>query len=303
MGDLHNTVLHIVGDHGSLVGESTSTQFGRLESTNPVSILFAEPISQSHLFNDSVLRSNEQRFVSHFDFHLFYKQIPLLFSPLYSMKDFGVPTNGAINIYKNIVSVNRSCSQLSIPKAFCFCAMPIYKQVTNKLIASDFIFIKFVIATKNTMTGRGQFDCLTLNESDFLILSHAENGNDIQLVLQQKQNRNQTKTEYIALKKQNKILTFFVYIERLPQLRIPKIERDGMSVPLIDRLDYFKFEQCITRNYDIAQFKAKGSEFRDLFKTTNNKLPPVVFKNINYTKALLRELKPNGINLRLCKCK
>ncbi len=74
-----------------------------------------------------------------------------------------------------------------------------------------------------------------------------------------------------------------------------------MKVPLIERLDYFKFEQCLTREYDIKSFKIHAVEFKEQFKNTNNDLPPVIFTNMEYTKSLLREQKQ--INLRVCKCK
>ena len=47
--DLGTRVLHIVADHGSLVGASTSTQLGRWEVANHVSLLFApnHPITSS----------------------------------------------------------------------------------------------------------------------------------------------------------------------------------------------------------------------------------------------------------------
>merc|ERR550525_27074 len=113
--------------------------------------------------------------------------------------------------------------------------------------------------------------------------------------------------ERVKMKEENRILSYFVYVERERNedgetvMKIPNLERDGMKVPLIERLDYFKFETCITREYDILPFKQPDSEFFDQFKNTNHDLPPVVFKNIIFTQSLLREV--DQLHLRLCKCK
>ena len=135
-------------------------------------------------------------------------------------------------------------------------------------------------------------------------MSEFEHG-DVQIVVQRTL-RDLDEAQREALRRQNRVLTYFAYVEREGQgrdakLSFPTLERDGMRVPLIERLDYFKFEECITRKYDIAPFKEKGSEFAQLFRNTNNALPPVVFVDTEHTKALLREVQQ--INLRLCKCK
>ena len=110
---------------------------------------------------------------------------------------------------------------------------------------------------------------------------------------------------WLVLRQKQSDLAYFVSIEQSKrgELRIPMADRDGMDVPVIDRLDLFSAEKCITRNYDVAHIKAMGSEFAALFRKTNNNLPPVVFADANQTKALARKLKPKAFNLRLCKCK
>merc|ERR1711879_322542 len=158
-------------------------------------------------------------------------------------------------------------------------------------------------------TGNGKYGCLELDAADFKVITHLEHGldggdGDVELVLQQQILRGDgmSAAERARMKEENRILSYFVYVERERNgngemmLKIPNLERDGMKVPLIERLDYFKFETCITREYDILPFKQPDSEFFDQFKNTNNDLPPVVFKNINFTHSLLREI--DQINLR-----
>eukprot|EP01083_Nonionella_stella_P076151 207362_1 len=325
--DFSNTIFHIIGDHGSLVGTSTSTQFGRWEASNPISLMFV-PLNLFPADNMDILRANQQRFVTHYDFHVFFKQIPLLFTDLYgshALEDIewineSLPvqpmepkrtrhrmTKMYRNIYSEVVDVNRTCAEIDAPKGFCFCDIPMDVAITPELIERDAHLIDYAVNTINNLTGNGKYDCEVLDPSQFTVTTHLEHVHthgDIQLVLQQISDATQTSDEYQNALRKNKVLSYMAYIEsdnkKDMKLQIPDVDRDGMMVPLIERLDYFKFEQCITREYDIVSFK-KDDEFKEQFEDTNNDLPPVMFANMNYTKALLRKQQP--FNLRLCKCK
>ena len=68
--DLERTAIHIVGDHGSLVGNSLSNLYGQFEMRNPVSIVLPKWLRDAGHLSDTDwahLHSNQQRLVSHHD--------------------------------------------------------------------------------------------------------------------------------------------------------------------------------------------------------------------------------------------
>eukprot|EP01083_Nonionella_stella_P017258 48240_1 len=301
--DKFNTVVHIVSDHGSLIGRSLRNNvFTKWEMKNPVSIMLI-PKTLSVIDID-VLKQNEQRMVNHYDMHLFYKQ--LLYELSHKSMDYKKDIEDTLprdddgfilseyDLMHGLVAVNRSCHKKN--DMWCFC------NVMRSLPLSDIShmrqYVTLSINTINNLTGNGEYDCRRLDPSDFKITFYMEmesvNGKNVEIVIEYiMTNEREANTR----RNSNTLLSFAVriHINRLNQMTIPTILHGGGDIPDIMRTDYFKYENCITTDYDSTHYVNRT--------IVTNLLccgEPVLI-NKNNMVSLLQKREP--YNLRLCKCK
>ena len=322
--DFDNTILHILGDHGCLVGDSTTTIYGRIEVKNPISILIIPKNKTIIQKFDKYLTINQQRMVTHYDFHRFYKTIPLLFvengekenliyKDLYNVnyQNIGksLPKKNNLKLAQSIlteyISNNRSCD--GIDDGFCFCDTKKLIDINYNLNKEYYEKLMFLaINTINNLTGNGNWNCIKYDPFDFEIVLYLENDDktSIEIVIEKKHN-DINEDEYKSLKKKNKWLTFVVEYKRdnnKKTLFIPIIERSKWKIPAITRIDWFKYEDCLITHYN--PYHIFPSNKADIYHS-NSKRNPLdglhpVFKDYNLTRYVIASQKM--WNLRVCKC-
>eukprot|EP01083_Nonionella_stella_P298382 1012852_1 len=241
-----NTIVHIVGDHGCLVGDSTTNIYGRMEARNPVSILIVpKHIVMRHSLH-KYLHSNQQRLVTHYDFHRFYKSIPLLYSA-HEPQQYSAHSKGIMTEY---IARNRSCD--GVADGFCFCDTkhPIKIEHSNAEYFNEFVSI--AIDRMNDLTGNGQWNCITYDPSDFVVVLFLQNElkTSAEVVIE-KRHRTVDEDEYQLLKQKNRWLSFVVEFRMNKEtIEIPLVERSKWKIPAITRIDWFKYETCLITHYD-----------------------------------------------------
>ena len=114
--------------------------------------------------------------------------------------------------------------------------------------------------------------------------------------------------EYEKLKKENKLLSFLVYINldkdgKGDKFFIPVDKHSIGKLPKIMRIDFFKYEKCLTTKYQ--DYKNEFVKYNKYFVSyinnqfSDNVEPIFVDKNMT-----IKMLKQNDLwNLRVCKCK
>ncbi len=320
-----NTILHIIGDHGCLVGDSTTTIFGRIEVKNPISILIIPKNNVITQKFDKYLSVNQQRMVTHYDFHRFYKTLPLLFAEngslsslvyqdLYDVEYQNIgkslpQTRDNMKLAKSILTKyipnDRSCD--GIDEGFCFCDTKrslnidynLNKQYYDKLM-------DLTINTINNLTGNGNWKCMKYSPKDFVIVLHLENEKktNIEIVIEKKHD-NVDEIEYKLLKKNNRWLTFVAEIRTRRNendLYIPLIERSKWKIPAITRIDWFKYEDCLITHYNPYDIFPDDTANIISSNTRRNPLDGLhpIFKDYNLTRYVISSQAV--WNLRVCTC-
>ena len=148
--DKTNTILHILSDHGSMIGDSVTNLFGRWEISNPVSIMMIPKyLKKQRIVNIDMLKRNEQKMVTHFDLHLFYKELMVQFAQNtenMEINELTLPklSNGEI-LSKSIISTeiasDRDC--VGIANGFCFCDL--FQFVFSFYVFGVFDFVSMFI--------------------------------------------------------------------------------------------------------------------------------------------------------------
>lgn len=316
--DKTNTILHIISDHGSMIGDSVKNLYGRWEISNPVSIMILpKHLRESGIIDIDILRRNEQKLVNHFDLHLFYKELMLNMIKnddnnkwKQSVQDT-LPkfSNGEIlsqSILSTEIKSNRECT--GIANGFCFCDLFETKEITKNVLIEDRKYIELMINSINDLTGNGEWNCLKLDPDDFTVRLHMINsGGNIELIVEYKQ-FNLSDKEYEKMKKENRLLSYLVYIDLSHKddetlFEIPVDNHSIGKLPKIIRIDFFKYEKCLTTEYqDYKHEFAKYSNYfvRDVKHQFGDSVEPI-FVDKSMTIEMLQRRKL--WNLRLCKCK
>ena len=390
--DFDKTLLHLTADHGNLIGSFPSTQYGNWETKNPNSLMFFPKylVENELIFNGKYknniftinnlnnLYINQQRFITHYDIHFFWKYLIYKFinpkrnvirDNVWKLINDSLVSNSGNdddemkyeNIIENIISKDRNCkngiynnkADKSHTYLFCFCDMPTHipmslinngkynhdkdiyndndtqlqpltkkplapqKQTNNATEAKDYytqsqVLLNQTIERINYLTGNGEFDCKILDVNDFTVIEYLESEMLTYLLIEQGIQYGNVQ-KYNQLKKENRVLQYSVTFKQsrmwdnkikshVYRYDIPLAMRDDVRVPLIERTSYFKYEKCITNDYDLTPWKDKKTgEFADYLAKTNIHHPPVMFKNEQFTKQLMR--KVGKLSLRLCSCK
>ena len=322
--DFENTILHIVGDHGCLVGDSTTTIFGRMEVKNPISILIIPKNKTIIERFDKYLSINQQRMVTHYDFHRFYKTLPLLFiqngekddliyQDMYDLdfENIGISLPKkkkkklAASILTEEIPNDRSCD--GIDQGFCFCD-------TKQSLVIDYDLNKeyydklmdLTINTMNNLTGNGNWNCVKYLTQDFEIVLHLENDarTNIEIVIEKKHD-DMDVNEYKILKKNNRWLTFVAEIRTRKngkELFIPIIERSKWKIPAITRIDWFKYEKCLITHYN--PYDVFPDDKADVIASNKRRNPldglHPIFRDYNLTRFVIAT--QSVWNLRVCTC-
>eukprot|EP01083_Nonionella_stella_P084407 233644_1 len=284
--DKQNTIIHLIADHGTY---QRTGIYGELEARNPVSILIAPKAIAKAVNKNNNLYNNQQKMVTHFDMHLFYKE--LLYNLLANKKDdeynstiaaYLPRSNDGKILSQSIISTriksDRSCD--GIARGYCFCDSLAVKQPKHgKAI------MKVIISKINQMTGNGQYMCRKLNANDFEMTSHIV--------------AKRTKSKYITIQSRRSPLIYTA--EMLSNYTIPIVSRKvNLRVFKITRIDYFKYEACITTKYDPNIYSSMHSYFSNArYKEEGVAAEPTF---VNQT-LMARFLSNVSIwNLRLCNC-
>ena len=315
--DLTQTIIHLTSDHGNMIGDSLTSLYGQWEQNNPISILLLPKKkfpSNNNPFKNILkyLKFNQQRMITHYDMHLFWKQIPLLFikikylnknwnklskikwiyDTLPRVKNKNSYIKPARSIMNQYIENNRSCDE--IENGYCFCdplkglnINDLSLNINTGLIENDKKYIYKAIDKINKLTGNGKFNCIKYEINNFNVISHIirDNDNMIIISLQEKIGEKMKKFQFKKLRKENKILTFMITIKILNE--------NDFEIISIERLDYFKYEQCLINfSYD--------NIIKNTFNFTMSYNEPI-FKDYDMMKNLYKQT--NIFNLRLCRCK
>eukprot|EP01083_Nonionella_stella_P019190 53336_1 len=311
--DKDNTILHIVGDHGSLVGASLANIFGTWEMMNPVSILMLPQWLDKRLHFLDVMRVNEQRFTNHYDMHYFFKQllVKLLKEPMQEEMaqkvEESLPISDAdramsYSLMDTEIPVDRDCDQINLQ--FCFCEVLQEIELTNSVRRRDAKYVDTIVDTINEVTGNGEWHCEVLKAREFVIEIHLENKeNDyMQIVIEKFVDDVEERERLIT---DNRLLSFTATFRKQhsDEYKLGEIKRDGKPMPSISRLDYFKYEECLITSYQRDNFRSYDPYFaqRTGFGTD---LEPI-FEDYNMTTTMLTYTNKTQRhwNLRVCHCK
>ena len=291
------TMLNLLADHGNLIGNGLQTFHGGWEMNNPPNILLM-PKWFANDINVSALQINQQRFFSHYDNHRFYKEILWkLFTKkddlsLYdSMIEQTLPVIGnlslSVDILNDVIPLDRKCD--GILPGWCVCHTLQLKELTDELVQNDQKYLQQIIDAINNVTGDGKWDCQKLNAADFAVTKHFEDEiegrGSMKLSIQQIV---ENEDEKQALLKENRLLTYsadFSYEskDKAVEFKLRKEKKKGFA---IERIDWFKFEECTTNDVD---------------KAAKEVTPGTFFADEKVQKQLEQSGKVS--NLRLCKCK
>lgn len=319
--DFSNTILHIIGDHGCLVGDSTTTIFGRMEVKNPINILIIPKNNTIIKKFNKYLTINQQRMITHYDMHKFYKSLPLLWinqniDNMYNLKYQNIgkslPKKNNIKLAKSILNDiipnNRTCD--GIDQGFCFCDTKSSLTIDYNLNGKYYDkLMNLVIMTINDLTGNGKWNCIKYSPKDFKIILHLENESktNIEIVIE-KRHDNIDENEYQLLKKNNRWLTFVAEIRKKKgdNYYIPIIERSKWKIPAITRIDWFKYEKCLITHYNPYDVFPNDKADIMMGNTRRNPLDGLhpIFKDLNLTRFVIKSRSNDSVswNLRVCTC-
>lgn len=295
-----NTMLNLLADHGMLIGNGLSTLYGRWEMNNPLNILLMPKWFASDI-NITTLKINEQRFLSHYDNHRFYKEILwklhtqndnlTLYDEMIEQTLPVVRDNVSVSmdILNEVIAVDRRCD--GILPGYCVCDTSTLqkKELAEALIKKeDKKRLQRIIDAINEVTGDGKWDCRKLNVADFIVVNHFEGmvvdgHGSMKLTIQQIISNEEEREK---LRKENRLLTYsadFNYNAYAKTYKLTKmIKEKGYS---IQRIDYFKFEECTELHGDGNEMKRHITAF------------------VNKTAQKEMEESDDAYNLRLCNCK
>eukprot|EP01083_Nonionella_stella_P072361 195061_1 len=300
--DKRHTIIHLQADHGTY---QTSNIYGNWESQNPVGIQMIPNylFDKTGVLNLTRLRLNEQRLVHHRDMYRFYRELLCKLSN--QILEGNSPLNYndtvmryvsddlSISIIDKEVAIDRPCTGIKM----CFCEVfEVQKDVP------DPDTIELILDTINGLTGNGQLACNRLNSNDFSIISNIEASKHSIKIIEIEQTQRSLKAnvsdeEYKALKEEFKILRYSAVIK---QNNITTEIRHLDDIPLILRKDYFKYEKCLTTQYDLNMYSQWHPYFEQQLQAGDS--PEPVFVNPNMTIQMLQQQREQW-NLRLCHCK
>ena len=194
--------------------------------------------------------------------------------------------NGEIlseSILSSEISPKREC--VGISNGFCFCDLFENKQITQHLLKNDQKYIDLVIETINNLTGNGRWNCLKLDPNDFTVSLHMINSaGNIEIIVQEKDNEQNQDAD-----NDKRLLSVLVYINlNKNDFSIPLENHSIGKLPKIIRIDLFKYENCLTTNYESYQHRF-GDSVEPIFIDKN-----MTINMLKYNETY---------NLRLCKCK
>ena len=329
--DLENTILHFTGDHGNTLGDALTNIYGQIEINNPMSILLLPKNKLNKIKYDeneilNKLRINQQRLISHFDFHLFWKQIPLLFTNKYgNYKDifnikwiydtlpmvFDIGFKPSKSIMTQYISPNRSCREAGVDKKFCFCDVFQDVDLNEEQLKIDQEFLKFGLDTINNLTGNGNFHCKKLDFNNFDIKLHVKkrNTDKFMLMIQHKIRNDKD----IMDQKESKLLSYIITFDykkdengnKLLYIPITAMDEYRRQRKNIWRLDYYKFEKCLTIDYSPYEYPQLIDKFPKIFRGQKRNKPGTdlepIFKDKNELDRLIQNT--DEISLGLCRCK
>lgn len=155
-GNLENTILMVMSDHGPRFAEMRETQQGKLEERLPFfSVVLPEKFRKEFPVAYANLRQNADRLTSPFDIHPTLMEILNPRSP----KDSGSsPKNRGISLLDEIPK-NRSCAQAGIEAHWCACLTWEPMPVTDPLIRN---LADSVVAVINEETEKERKLCAPL---------------------------------------------------------------------------------------------------------------------------------------------
>ena len=315
--DKQRTIVHIVADHGTLVGKWDINEYGVREMKNPVSIMMVPKLlTQQKLINEfKNLKANEQRPVNHYDFHLFYKQLLLklavsaLPQKITDRVNASWPRLGdgqmmAQSVMDQVIPFENGCH--GIMNGYCFCNVMMSLDIDENLRLKDAPFIQRIVNTINAVTGNGQWLCSKLKATDFVLVSHtADERGKLMIIGIELDVDDPEEREHLL--KNNNLLS---YVATFSRENVDKVFVIGSTsraqrhyIPNIVRIDYFNKEQCLTTNYERTQYRKLDAYFDQKYEAMAGNEPMFVDEQMN--KLMLKQSAASKQlwNLRLCRCK
>eukprot|EP01084_Bolivina_argentea_P219569 372378_1 len=306
-----NTVINIISDHGPIIVDEDL--YSELEYKNPVNIMLVPKWLRNYT-NLHNLQLNQQRFVQHYDMHLFYKELLWKLYKKNELKSFSKANKKRDRAYQNmifenlpkinevplsksimdeIIDIDRDCQ--GIADGFCLCNNMQLKEINNELITNNINYIQIIVKYINKLTGNGEWDCHELDIKEFRIRAYIENKEKTLLKIAISKVINDPIIED-KLWKDKRLLSFYATFSR---------ENDNLEYKLenVMRIDDMRYEKCLTTDYDKQQFSKVMNDFD--FGSDKLLKPMFINKEIAVTmvKAYVNSNGVNKIDLKLCNCK
>lgn len=166
-GYFKNTVLFIIGDHGSRLNGIRSTVQGQIEDRMPIAyIALPEWFKERHKRAYENLKRNANQITSAFDLHKTLLAFINTDNLKHEKDNIWLPNGDKISLKKfpgtslfRTFSVNRSCSSAGIPLHWCVCHEKIPKDSFSEEIRTAG---EFVVSSVNKIL-KGYDSCATLN--------------------------------------------------------------------------------------------------------------------------------------------
>ena len=311
--DKSNTIVHIVADHGSLMGHQIN-EYGKREMKNPVSIMMVpKSLTQQRMVAEfQNFAKNQQRPVNHYDFHEFFKKLLLklvvraLPQNMADRVDASLPRldDGHMlsqSMLDTVVPFEDRCH--GIMTGFCFCNVMKSRNIDSALKLKDAPLIQNIVDTVNVATGSGQWLCAHFSAADFVLASHSDDERGLTTTIAVELKVDDPAKREQLLKNHN-LLSYSVTFSRKDidsEFEIGSVlKKPGHRIPNIVRLDYFSKEQCLMTEYDPTRFHGLDPYFN---QEDSQDYEPV-FVDEQMTKRMLNEsaAAKQMWNLRLCRC-
>uniref|UniRef100_A0A0N5A724 Rhoptry neck protein 2 n=1 Tax=Parastrongyloides trichosuri TaxID=131310 RepID=A0A0N5A724_PARTI len=130
-GVFNNTVIIIMGDHGQRVATIQKTYYGRVEERMPLMAIYLPPSFKNKFKKaEENIRYNKNRLTSNFDIYETLLDIVNI-TRLEVMEQQTYSKERGLSLFRNRISINRTCYESKIPENFCVCQQNITGEIVN----------------------------------------------------------------------------------------------------------------------------------------------------------------------------